>query len=230
MNVKTQRIAPAFQLKGSVLTLSVLQLLTLDYSLIKQQLEQIIQKNPNFFNRMPIVIDMQKLFTVDNDINFEEINSLLRDNGLVPVGIANANPKQLAAAKAIGMGILPNMKTNQIPKVNKTIERSKIILQPVRSGQQVYAKNSDLIVLASVSNGAEILADGNIHIYGTLRGRAIAGAEGDVSSRIFCQKLEAELIAIAGHYKLQEEISSSHCSEQVQVYLDDNQLVIATLN
>lgn len=231
MNTKTkQNTEPAFQLKGSVLTLSVLQLLTLDYSAFQQQLDEITKKNPKFFEHMPVIIDLQKLFALDNDINFAEINSLLRKYGLVPVGLTHANPKQVSAAVAVGMAILPNVKTTQPPKVTKKIENAKIISQPVRSGQQIYAKNSDLIILASVSNGAEILADGNIHVYGTLRGRAIAGAEGETKARIFCHKLEAELIAIAGHYKLQEDIDATNHVSSTQIYLEDDQLVIASIS
>ena len=81
-----------------------------------------------------------------------------------------------------------------------------MITQPVRSGQQIYAKNSDLIVIASVSPGAELLADGNIHIYGRLKGRALAGVTGNQHAHIFCQNLEAELVAIAGHYWLSEDL------------------------
>lgn len=231
MSVKSQNVTqPAFQLKGSVLTVSVLQLLTLDYEALSLQLDEIIQKNPNFFNHMPVIVDLQKLYALDNDINFSEINSLLRKKGLAPVGITNANQKQIAAAVLADMGILPNVKTNQAPKATKKIEPAKIISQPVRSGQQIYAQNSDLIILASVSNGAEILADGNIHVYGALRGRAIAGAGGETTARIFCHKLEAELVAIAGHYRLQEDIDAANYLSSTQVFLDNDQLVIAVIN
>ncbi|MBA2655105.1 MAG: septum site-determining protein MinC [Gammaproteobacteria bacterium] len=231
MNSKSpQNSQPAFQLKGSVLTLSVLQLLSLDYGAFQQQLEETIKKNPNFFEHMPIIIDLQKLYALDNDINFVEINSLLRKHGLVPVGVTNANPKQVAEATQVGLGILPNVKTTQSPKVAKINENAKIISQPVRSGQQIYAKNCDLIILSSVSNGAEILADGNIHVYGSLRGRAIAGAAGEANARIFCHKLEAELVAIAGHYKLQEDIEAGNHVSSTQVFLENDQLVIASIS
>jgi septum site-determining protein MinC len=230
MNLEIQQnIEPAFKLKGSILTLSVLQLLSLDYVAFERQLEDTVQKNPNFFIHMPIVLDLQKLFALDHDINFSEIHSLLRKNNLVPIGITNANPKQVTAATQAGFGILPSLKPTQAPKAVKKIENTKIVTQPVRSGQQIYARNSDLIILSSVSNGAEVLADGNIHIYGILRGRAIAGVSGEVQARIFCQRLEAELVAIAGHYKLQEDINVTE-SGNIQVFLENNQLIIASLN
>jgi septum site-determining protein MinC len=211
-----------------MLTLSVLQLLTLDFMGLEQQLEELIHKNPKFFKHMPIIIDLQKIYSLEADINFLEINHLLRKNGLVPVGIMNGNAKQITQATEASLGIMPSVKTSA-PKSTKKIERSKIITQPVRSGQQIYAKETDLIVLASVSNGAEIIADGNIHVYGTLRGRAIAGASGDLEARIFCHKLEAELIAISGHYKLQEELNN-HPLESIQIYLKNEQLIIIALN
>lgn len=230
MNVKNRRTTQsAFQLKGSVLTVSVFQILSFDYDALAAQLDDLVKKNPNFFQHMPVVIDLQKIYSIDSDLDFTKINSILRQNNLVPVGIINGNSKQTAAATATGLGILPNLKTTQAPKTTKKTECSKVITTPIRSGQQIYAKGTDLIVLSSVSNGAEILADGNIHIYGTLRGRAIAGASGDTAARIFCNKLEAELVSIAGYYKLQEELAALEQQNSVQVYLQEDQLVFTNL-
>jgi septum site-determining protein MinC len=106
---------------------------------------------------------------------------------------------------------------------------SKIITKPVRSGQQVYAEGGDLIVLASVSPGAELLADGHIHVYGTLRGRALAGIQGNRDARIFCHTLEADLLAIAGCYMTSETIERYKDGGGQQVYLDDDRLVISAL-
>ncbi len=217
----------AFQLKGSIITVSVLQLLNLDYSTLENQLLELTKKTPQFFEHMPVIIDLQKIPS-HSSINYSEVSALLKAKGLIPVGVINANEKQTKAAIDAGLGILPDTKTHDIPKITNKIETAKIITQPVRSGQQIYAKDSDLIILSSVSNGAEILADGNIHVYGNLRGRAIAGASGEPKARIFCQHLEAELIAIAGHYKLQEEIDVNH-TEPVQIFLDNDQLRIANL-
>ena len=100
---------------------------------------------------------------------------------------------------------------------------TKVISRPVRSGQQIYAEGSDLILLASVSEGAEILADGHIHVYGTLRGRALAGVKGDTSARIFCQQMEAELVSIAGQFVMNDTLRG-HCWKQsAQVFLDEEE-------
>lgn len=106
---------------------------------------------------------------------------------------------------------------------------SKIITTPVRSGQQVYAPGGDLIVMAQVSAGAEILADGNIHVYGPLRGRALAGVKGDSRARVFCHSLEAELISIAGTFKLDEDLRSDHWKQPVQIHLNEMDLFIEPL-
>ena len=101
---------------------------------------------------------------------------------------------------------------------------------PVRSGQQIYADNRDLTVLTTVGAGAEVIADGSIHIYGPLRGRALAGAQGNEQARIFCREFHAELVAIAGHYKVLEDVPSNLRGKAVQVWLEDGQINIAALD
>jgi septum site-determining protein MinC len=101
---------------------------------------------------------------------------------------------------------------------------------PVRSGQQVYAENRDLTVVTAVGAGAEVIADGSIHIYGALRGRALAGAQGNEKARIFCREFHAELVAIAGHYKVLEDIPKELRGKAVQIWLDHDQLTIAALD
>lgn len=102
---------------------------------------------------------------------------------------------------------------------------AKTVYRPVRSGQQVYSKDGDLIVIAAVNAGAEVVADGNIHIYGPLRGRALAGAQGDRQARIFCQSMEAELVAIAGCYQVWDEsVPQEIRGHAAQIYLDGEKL------
>jgi septum site-determining protein MinC len=101
---------------------------------------------------------------------------------------------------------------------------------PVRSGQQVYAQSRDLTVLATVGAGAEVIADGSIHVYGALRGRALAGAQGDAKARIFCREFHAELVAIAGHYKVLEDLPKELSGKAVQVWLEGEQIRFAVLD
>ena len=103
---------------------------------------------------------------------------------------------------------------------------TKIIRHPIRSGQQIYAKDTDLIVIGSVSQGAEILADGNIHVYGPLRGRALAGVRGNTDSMIFCSQLQAELVSIAGTYKVIDDIRQTRWQRAAMIRLDRDQLIV----
>jgi len=104
-----------------------------------------------------------------------------------------------------------------------------LITQPVRSGQRVYAKGTDLIVMAPVGYGAEIMADGHIHVYNTLRGRALAGVRGDTECRIFCRDLQAELVSIAGNYRISEDLEEELRGQPVQIYMRDTALIIESL-
>jgi len=106
---------------------------------------------------------------------------------------------------------------------------TKMVTRPVRSGKQVYGQNGDLVVMASISAGAELLADGHIHVYGALRGRAHAGVKGDHTARIFCRSLEAELISVAGHWRVREDMPEELIGKPVQVFLDGDQLIIEGL-
>ena len=103
-----------------------------------------------------------------------------------------------------------------------------LVNHPIRSGQRIYAKG-DLTILSHVSAGAEVMAEGNIHIYGALRGRALAGVQGNTESRIFCSDLQAELISIAGHYKISEEFDKTEHPQPTQVFLQEQALIIKSL-
>lgn len=238
----------AFQLKGSLLTLTVLQLLQTDSLAFALQLSTLVKKTPNFFKNAPVVIDLEKLQDTNHSIDFAAIKAELIKYGLLPVGIRNANEQQTELAIAAGLGVLaagtatrhigaadnPASRKSAIPKVAskqiETVSTCKIITQPVRSGQQIYAQGGDLVILASVSAGAELMADGNIHVYGTLRGRALAGVAGNTAARIFCHKLDAELISIAGYYKLRDDMVIPAASELgIQVYFEDGKLSLAPI-
>ncbi|WP_236638618.1 septum site-determining protein MinC [Mangrovicoccus ximenensis] len=104
-----------------------------------------------------------------------------------------------------------------------------IVTEPVRSGQKIYADSGDLVVVASVSNGAELVAAGNIHVYGTLRGRALAGVNGDTSARIFCRSLDADLVAVAGLYLTYDDYAREHLKRPVQIFLENDKLRVDAL-
>jgi len=148
---------------------------------------------------------------------------------VAPVGAASA----ASASKGIAAEAAP-AKAGASAKMSATGEPGLIQSTPVRSGQQVYAENRDLTVLTTVGAGAEVIADGSVHIYGALRGRALAGAQGNEKARIFCRDFHAELVAIAGHYKVLEDIPKElhGClhGKAVQVWLEQEELKIAALD
>jgi septum site-determining protein MinC len=106
---------------------------------------------------------------------------------------------------------------------------ARLLTQPVRSGRQVYAHGGDLIVMSSISPGAELLADGHIHVYGGLRGRALAGVSGDTTARIFCRSLEAELVSVAGYWRVREDIPEALIGKPAQIFLDGDRIAIEPL-
>ncbi|MCC7276571.1 MAG: septum site-determining protein MinC [Alphaproteobacteria bacterium] len=108
--------------------------------------------------------------------------------------------------------------------------RTRVVSEPVRSGQQVYAKGGDLIVLGTVNAGGEVLADGNVHIYGTLRGKAIAGAAGDREARLFCQRFDPELVSIAGLFRVADQIGPELVGQRVGVRIVDDALAFDRLS
>ena len=227
---------PVFQLKGSVFTLTVLQLLSENLDGFSGEMQALIEKNPGFFQHIPIIVDLQKLPSADK-LDFVKLNTLLRNEGFTPIAIQGGNAEQQKRAVLAGWAVLNRMAHVKNEKENKkqALPESSpenfatIITQPVRSGQQIYAQNKDLIVLAAVSNGAELIADGHIHVYGPLRGRALAGVKGNQQARIFCQSLEAELVAIAGHYWVNEEGRKPETHKGTQIYLKDDHLQMVAL-
>jgi len=241
-----------FQLKGSAITLVVLAIARYNAKELRQQLQEKIDQAPQFFANSPILINLEKL---ENPEDLKKPETLLKDCrelGLQPLGFSGVPESIQKAINATGLPVLstPNERALKIPKavaaeskvervVETVIERvveekliqrqSKIITRPIRSGQQIYAEGADLIVLAQVSEGAEVLADGNIHVYGTLRGRALAGVKGDETARIFCQQLEAELVSIAGNFMLQDSLPENLHKKSAQISLQGDKVVVENL-
>jgi len=230
----TVQTVPQFQLKGSLFTLTTLQLLGNNLQELETQLFSKIQQAPKFFANAPLILDVSKLQNTDETINYTDLKAIIKQHNLIPVGLKGCHSKHLQDAKAAGFAILQDntaqelSKVDQVPMQAKT-PNSKLITEPVRSGQQIYAPQGDLIVMASVSEGAELLAAGHIHVYGRLKGRALAGINGDNHAVIFCRSLEAELISIAGEYKLSEEIEKVLWKTAAAISLKNHALHIEAL-
>jgi septum site-determining protein MinC len=235
------RDAP-FQLRGSSFTMMVLKLHDPADPNFLPQLAGKVRQAPNFFRNAPVVLDVDDM-AADIDLDFGALVAALRSEGLVPVGLQGGAADHQVAAVRAGLALLPAGRTPRQeparagaapPAAAPAGERAELpfqrttltITEPVRSGRQIYAQNGDLVVTASVSPGAELVADGSIHVYGALRGRAIAGISGNRDARIFCQSLEAELVSIAGLYRVSEDIDKSLRRKQVHIHLDKDFLHI----
>lgn len=240
----------SFQLKGSAISVVILALQTYDPDRLVEELKEKIDQAPQFFVNSPVLISFEKL---DNPAacarlleSCEPLLQQVRSLALQPIGFTAVPDELLAAVQATGLAILsrPGERALKMPaaeapaprvQVETVIEErliqrtSKVITRPVRSGQQIYAEGADLIVLAQVSEGAEVLADGHIHVYGALRGRALAGVRGDQNARIFCQNMEAELVSIAGNFLLRDSFSADVLKKPVQISLDGESVVVEKL-
>ena len=244
-----------FQLKGSAVTVVVLAIVRYEPKSLLAELKEKIVQAPQFFNNSPVLINLDRLENPESLKKPAELLAICRELDLQPLGFSGVPEVLLAAVNKTGLAVLPTPseralklpKQDTAPAVETVIERvvetvvetvieerlvqrqSKVITRPVRSGQQIYAEGADLIVLAQVSEGAEVLADGHIHIYGTLRGRALAGVKGDESARIFCQQMEAELISIGGNFVLQDSLPKELFKKPVQASLNGEKVVLEAL-
>lgn len=228
--------SPAFQLRGRLFTLSIMRLLSADPDRLIKQLQQQIDHMPNFFKQMPIVLDLNALTRPLSKSELSEILTTLSEHQLCPVGLCQGNDWILPLSAELKLPLLSNSSKPAPEKAAQSPEKkpselattpldTKVIDKPVRSGQQIYA-TGDLIVLGTVSAGAELLAEGNIHVYGALRGRALAGCRGNQNAHIFCQLLAAELVSIAGYYLIDDASEKVLEQEFAHVCLAHDQLQI----
>ncbi len=223
-----------FELKGSTFALPVLKLLGTDQEALSRELSERIHKAPEFFQNAPLVIDLQAIRGRSNATDFALLVGLLRSNGLIPVGVRGGDKEQHEIATSMDLAImspgqpLPRRKPEQASKPLSP-GQTRLVTQPVRSGQRVYAAGGDLVVLAQVGSGAEVFADGNIHVYGALRGRALAGVKGDSTARFFCQTLASELVSIAGQYRVSDDLDAGPRNQPAQICLEGRRLRIAPL-
>jgi septum site-determining protein MinC len=241
----------ALELRGVLTALNVLRVLSPDLESIARDLDSRIHEAPELFQGAPVLLDVSAL----ENVRLNRLVDLLRTRGLVPVAVSGLPPGRVQEASAVGLGILdaggakrvtrrapeskakpapePQTGSNQAPApaplAPSDLSGSMTLTQPLRSGQIIYADGRDAIALAAVNPGAELIADGNIHIYAALRGRAMAGARGNTEARIYCQKLEADLVAIAGVYLSADELPKQHRGKAVQIWLEDGELTFSEL-
>jgi septum site-determining protein MinC len=250
----------AGDLKIGQVGIANLRIRTLDVPRLVEEMRGRVQRAPKLFARAAVVLDFGGLTQAPDVDTARQLIDGLRDAGVLPVALAYGTSEIERLSEQLGLPLLakfrasyerageaepapaaapaprarpeparaepaPAAPTHQAPTAPGLIHST-----PVRSGQQVYAANRDLSVLANIGAGAEVMADGSIHIYGPLRGRALAGAQGWGQARIFCREFHAELVAIAGHYKVLEDIPKELRGKAVQIWLDGEELKIAALD
>ncbi len=248
-------VMTASRVQGGIFTVMVVRVGDPYDPALERELVEQVALSPGFYADAPVVLDLKETLGCTSASDFTALRQLLLRHRLLPVGVQNASALQLRAAKAVDLAAFNSAQSNgarraaapessrraAAPEPASPAEpatpapaasrpapagRPRLVTQPVRSGSQIYVRGGDLIVVAPVSAGAELIADGHIHVYGALRGRAIAGAAGDQSARIFAHRFEAELVSIAGRYLVNEAIAPEHIGGAAQVALIDDRLEI----
>lgn len=261
---QNDKTSPAFELKGSALTLMVLYLFTADRERLNAQLQAKFAAAAGFFRNAPLLIDASNLPVAGAQADLPPLIAQLRTLGLVPVAVRGGSSALQEQALASGLGLLPALRSEaalrELPEAPVTIvdlapdpatedeevataaaplaepsplpvvaSGTKVVTRTIRSGQRIVAATGDLLVLGAVNAGAEILAAGNIHVYGPLRGRALAGIHGDSSARICALQFHPELVAVAGEYLLHDEFDPAQLGGAVVVSVADEKLQIETI-
>ncbi|HSH56658.1 MAG TPA: septum site-determining protein MinC [Halomonas sp.] len=248
MSLKLDSESTAFTFKGGMLPMTVMELASADPEQIRDQLAGKLSQSPAFFQHTPVVLSVEKLDAPH--LALERICAVCRAHKLLPVAVRGGADPIKQSAWALGLGWFPPQDPSRarplesVATDNEAPEReapARLAVPPdnigsgriyrgtVRSGQQMISPSGDLVVVGAVNAGAEVLAAGSVHVYGALRGRALAGIHGDAQAGIFCRELHAELLSVAGNYKRLEDIDRRLLSTPVQVRLDGDQLDITSL-
>ncbi|MEO8742231.1 MAG: septum site-determining protein MinC [Lysobacteraceae bacterium] len=251
-------IAPDYEQAGELkigqVGIANLRVRVLDVAKLVAEMRERVQRAPKLFERAAVVVDFGSLSRCPDAASARELVDGLQQAGVLPVALAFGTTEVENLSREIGLPLLakfraqyeradaPPVAVEPAPVARAPEPTPKpppsapvggpglVHTTPVRSGQQVYAQNRDLTVCAMVGAGAEVIADGSVHIYGPLRGRALAGALGETNARIFCREFHAELVAVAGHYKVLDEIPANLHGKAVQVWLENDTLRIEELS
>ncbi|WP_028471085.1 septum site-determining protein MinC [Neptunomonas japonica] len=226
-----------FQMKGTAVTAVVMDLYDYSCAAFFQQLKEKIDSAPQFFNASPLVLNLSQYNGVLQPDQLIQVVASCRELGLQPMACKAVADDLLSTVRQLGMASLPASNTRATEIQAEPVSHiqqaefrpSMVITKPVRSGQQIYAEGSDLILMAAVSEGAEVLADGHIHVYGPLRGRALAGVKGDTDARIFCRQMEAELVSIAGYFILNDTLREQCWKQPAHAFLEGESIQVAAI-
>ncbi len=230
----------ALEIRFGPLDLAQVRVRTVDPGVIVDELTGRVATAPRFFERTAVGLDLSLL---EKEPEAEEIRAVIdavRRAGMLPVGLVTGPAFVATLARALDLPVLAQFRApTKSPPTLQPVQTavplhlagsphadspSLLHHQPVRSGQRLYARYRDLVVTAAVGAGAEVMADGCVHVYGALRGRAMAGAQGDTAARIFCQAFHAELVSVAGVFRVFETLPAELAGHAVQVWLDGDDL------
>ncbi len=241
----------AYELKGFMFSVLTMCLKQIDMVAIEEQLTNELSKLPDFSGE-PMVLDLQNVSNIEEAPDFSKLIEVIYKYKLTPIGICNGNELQRSKALSLGIPILEGgaasnkKRVAEASKEDRTkqneseakplqdaapevVPATHIISTPVRTGQRIFSKG-DVTILAGVNPGAEVLAMGSIHVYGPLRGRALAGVGGDTNARIFTKSMQAELVSIAGSFRvLENELEPDVQGKPAQIYLEDERVIIKPL-
>ena len=231
----------ALEIKGRMLSLTRIRILDPDAAAIQTQLQSFCRTLGEAAAGMPVILE------ADIAVELPPILDAIRVTGLQPLAVLEGT--LAGSARELGLPVLAaDIAAESLPRSSpspapapapspapiqiQAAERrpARVVTEPIRSGQQIYAESADLVVMNTVSVGAEVIADGCVHVYGALRGRAIAGARGDTQARVFCRRMEAELLAVAGIYAVADQVHGALRGLPVQAYLVDGTLRIEKLD
>lgn len=241
----------AGELKFGQVGIANLRVRTLDVAQLAAEMRERVERAPKLFARAAVILDFGGLASLPDDATAKALLKALGKAGVHPVALAYGTPENDALAERLGLPVLAKFRAQyerageaaperpaahavETPSARDAVPAAAPVIDaepglvhalPVRSGQQVFAASRDLTVLAPVGAGAEVVSDGSIHVYGALRGRALAGASGFTGARIFCREFHAELVAIAGHYKVLDDVPKALHGKPVQVWLDADDIL-----
>jgi len=243
------RLKAVFEFKSATLPLIAVILKTANLALLAQALDAQLADSPDFFEQEPVVIDLSQLPQDEAaaSLDFGALRALLARHQTQPIAVRGGSAVQNAAARAAGLSLtampVPPSPTPRPPappaeapqpqivrEVPVPANGTLVIDKPLRSGQQVYARGGDVVVTAVVNFGAEVIADGNVHVYAPLRGKAIAGARGNTEARIYTTCMEAQLVAIAGIYRTAEvALPAKIAGKPARISLDGKKIVMSPI-
>lgn len=219
-------VTTPFKLKGTSLPATLMQPNTTQIALLEAELESRLAKGSALLKAAPLVLDLSQL---EQMLDLSELQEVCKRLGIQFLAVRTTDKSLQAYARKLGLMALNSLDRPAVAANQEEMPRTLVHQGAVRSGQQLINEKGDLVVMGAVNPGAEVLASGHIHVYGAIRGRALAGIHGDRQARIFTLRLEAELVAIAGNYQTSLSADFVTAGDAACIELQGEKLVCSTL-